>query len=199
MTASSKLPKGEKTREGLVASALATFHAQGYRGTGLNQLIQESGFPRGSLYFHFPGGKEAIATAAVVLAQDLIGQGIDMAFAAASTPLEALKLIVDGFAQELAASNYARGCPVTTIALETGEDTPALGLACAQSYQDWLARIARHLVAAGIAAERAPRLATFALSAIEGALVLARAGRSRAPLDDVVAEIAPLFHTRDAR
>ena len=186
-------PKGESARARLVSAALDTFHAQGYRGTGMAQLVAESGFPRGSLYFHFPGGKEEIATAAITRAREEIGQGIDLAFEAASDPIGALRLIVDAFANELATSDYARGCPVTTVALETDANTPQLGIACAGSYADWQARIAGHLREAGYAQARATRLATFSLSAIEGALILARAARSREPLDDVVEELALLF------
>ena len=186
-------PKGESAKARLVHAALNTFHAQGYRGTGMAQLVAESGFPRGSLYFHFPGGKEEIATAAISQARDEIGQGIDLAFEAASDPIGALRLIVDAFANELASSDYARGCPVTTVALETSADTPRLEATCASAYVDWQARIARHLREAGFSEARASRLATFALSAIEGALILARSARSRAPLDDVMEELSLLF------
>lgn len=186
-------PKGESAKARLVHAALNTFHAQGYRGTGMAQLVAESGFPRGSLYFHFPGGKEEIATAAISQARDEIGQGIDLAFEAASDPVGALRLIVDAFANELASSDYARGCPVTTVALETNADTPRLEAVCASAYVDWQARITRHLHDAGFAEARASRLATFALSAIEGALILARSARSRAPLDDVMEELSLLF------
>jgi len=190
-----KAVKGRETRRRLVTAALSVFHAQGYRGTGLSQLVAESGFPRGSLYFHFPRGKEELAVAAIALAKDEIGAGIDAAFAAATDPAGALRLIADVFARELEASNYARGCPVTTVALEAGDDTPDLQAICADSYEDWLARIAAHLRAAGFAANRATRLAGFSFSAIEGALILARARRSRAPLDDVATELSFLLNT----
>tara|TARA_R110000868_G_scaffold94003_3_gene259810 strand:+ start:554 stop:1168 length:615 start_codon:yes stop_codon:yes gene_type:complete len=190
-----KTSKGEATKARLVASALSTFHTQGYRGTGVNQLLSESGVPRGSLYFHFPGGKEEIASAAIAEARDQIGAGIDLAFAMAPDIGGALHLIVDGFAGVLEQSDFARGCPVTTVALEADRDTPLLSETCAGTYADWRQRLTTHLLTAGIAPARAPRLATFALSAIEGALILARAERSRAPLDDAVAELELLFQT----
>lgn len=190
-----KAPKGRETRQRLVTAALSAFHAQGYRGTGLSQLVDASGFPRGSLYFHFPGGKEELAVAAITQAKDEIGAGIDAAFAATASPAEAMRLIADAFARELETSNYARGCPVTTVALEADEDTPALQAVCAASYEDWLARIETRLTAAGFAPERAARLAAFSFSAIEGALILARARRSRGPLDDVAAELSLLLNT----
>lgn len=190
-----KALKGRETRQRLVTAALSVFHAQGYRGTGLSQLVDESGFPRGSLYFHFPGGKEELAVAAIGRAKDEIGAGIEWAFAAAADPAEALRLIADAFGRELETSNYARGCPVTTVALEAGEDTPELRAVCAAAYEDWLARIETHLTVAGFAPDRASRLAAFSFSAVEGALILARTRRSLVPLDDVAAELSLLLNT----
>lgn len=191
--ASPRHAKGEDTRKKLVEAALGSFQAQGYRGTGLSRLLSESGFPRGSLYFHFPDGKEQLGVAAMLLARGEIGTGIDTAFEVAKNPTEALRLIADGFAAELEASGFARGCPVTTVALEAGDDTPGLRAACAQTYDDWIERLTAHLKAAGMGPARARRLATFALSAIEGALILSRSRRSTVPLYEAVDELSLLL------
>ncbi|MEV7027919.1 helix-turn-helix domain-containing protein, partial [Kitasatospora sp. NPDC093558] len=60
--------KGEETRARLIAGARALIEAQGYFGSGVNQIVAESGAPRGSLYFHFPEGKDQLVTAALVQA-----------------------------------------------------------------------------------------------------------------------------------
>ena len=57
------MSKGDATRERMVESATRLFMAQGYAATGLKQIIEEGEAPRGSLYFHFPGGKEELAVA----------------------------------------------------------------------------------------------------------------------------------------
>lgn len=53
------------SREKILAAATRLFQLQGYYGTGLNQIIKESGAPKGSLYYHFPDGKEQLAIEAV--------------------------------------------------------------------------------------------------------------------------------------
>ena len=45
---------------------------QGYASTGLQQILTESGAPKGLLYYCFPKGKEELAEAAVTLAGILI-------------------------------------------------------------------------------------------------------------------------------
>jgi TetR/AcrR family transcriptional repressor of lmrAB and yxaGH operons len=49
----------------LLGTAADLFQRQGYHGTGLNQILAESGAPKGSLYHYFPEGKEALAAAAL--------------------------------------------------------------------------------------------------------------------------------------
>jgi len=58
--------KGERTRKKLVDATAALLRRQGYHATGLSDIVAESGAPRGSLYFHFPGGKDELARAALL-------------------------------------------------------------------------------------------------------------------------------------
>src|SRR5215472_7794917 len=51
----------ESKREGIVAAALDRFHADGYNATGVKDIIDAAGVPKGSFYNHF-GSKESLAT-----------------------------------------------------------------------------------------------------------------------------------------
>ena len=48
-------------KEELVARVSAVFREHGYDGTSLARLQEATGLGRGSLYHHFPGGKEEMA------------------------------------------------------------------------------------------------------------------------------------------
>ena len=53
------------SRDAFVSSTAKLLRRQGYAATGLNEIVARSGAPRGSLYFHFPGGKQELALAAM--------------------------------------------------------------------------------------------------------------------------------------
>ena len=62
-----------------LAAAARLFRQQGYHGTALHDILAASGSPRGSLYFHFPKGKEEIGEAALTLAGEAVRQAIAQA------------------------------------------------------------------------------------------------------------------------
>ncbi len=49
------------TRERIIYASAELFRRQGYPGTGLKQVVAEAQAPFGSLYHHFPGGKQQLA------------------------------------------------------------------------------------------------------------------------------------------
>jgi len=78
---------------------------------------------------------------------------------------------------------------VATVALETAAGSDPLQEACAEIYTSWEAVLRAQL------ADRqdADDLAVTILALIEGALLLARAHRSRRPLDSVARQIGTLL------
>ena len=55
------MPRTTDARVKAIETAERLFRVQGYAATGLTQIIEESGSPKGSFYFHFPGGKRQLA------------------------------------------------------------------------------------------------------------------------------------------
>jgi TetR/AcrR family transcriptional repressor of lmrAB and yxaGH operons len=176
------MAKGIDSREKTLAAAAKLFRQQGYHGTALQEILRAGGSPRGSLYFHFPNGKEEIGEAALALA----GEGVRHAIARAAESSESAEIFVARIARGMLAnleeSDYTEGCPIATTALETAAQSKILGAATRNAFQKWEHEISRGLERFGIGASDAEELATSVLSLLEGALLLARTYRSPAPM-----------------
>lgn len=177
--------KGERSRAKLVGATAELLQRQGYHATGLVQIVQESGAPRGSLYFYFPGGKEELACTALAESGEAWRQRLEAVIAAAPEPATAVSEVCRVLGEALAASGYERGCPLATVALEASAASDAVREVCATHYARWEASIAARLARAGVDPGRAAEMATFTLATIEGALLLAKVKRDLAPLEQV--------------
>jgi TetR/AcrR family transcriptional repressor of lmrAB and yxaGH operons len=177
----------------MVEAAAKLLWAQGFHATGLQQIVKESDTPRGSLYFHFPGGKEQLAVEALRAAGRRMTDTIERALATHDDLVEALRDFVGLFVGGMQKSDYQRGCPLATVALETSATSDEIRRACDEQFSEWRGLIAARLRSRGSDAERADALATLTLSAIEGALILSRAARDTKPLEDVGDQLVALF------
>ena len=172
--------KGERTKQKLVDATAVLLRRQGYHATGLSAIVDQSGAPRGSLYFYFPGGKDELAVAALDQAGAFWRARLEAAVAGATDLGTAIDSVVKVLADDLAASSWENGCPVAAVALESTSD--AVHAAVQRHYTRWLDDIATRITAFGLAKPAAKQLALVALAAIEGALLLAKVQRSKQPL-----------------
>lgn len=172
-----KKSKGELTREKLVGVAAELFHARGYHAVGLNEICAAGELPKGSVYYHFPQGKEEIAIAVIDASKMQIGAQLAQARAAADSIADFIDLVLAQFASNLQQSDFQKGCPITTINLEMAGESEPIRLACANAFEFWI-----DISAEAMDRPDARSIAQTLFLAIEGALILARAQRSTAPL-----------------
>lgn len=183
------------TRDQIIEITCGLLEMQGYHATGLNQIIRESGSPKGSLYHYFPGGKEELATEAIRHVGQIVLQRIQQNLAAIDDPVEAIRAFIMQIAHSVEASGFRAGGPITTIAMETASTSERLRQECHVIYTQWQNAFADKLVNGGLSPERAARLAVMIISAIEGGIILCRTGRSREPLEQVAVEVAILLQS----
>jgi TetR/AcrR family transcriptional repressor of lmrAB and yxaGH operons len=176
------MAKASDSKGKTLAAAAKLLRQQGYHGTALHDILAASGSPRGSLYFHFPKGKEEIGEAALMLSAEAVRQGIAKAAEASESAEIFLERMVRGMAADLERSDYKEGCPIATTALEAAAQSEVLGAATRNAFKKWELEIKRGLFRFGMAAGDADLAATLVLSQLEGALLLARTYRSLEPL-----------------
>ncbi|GAA2807023.1 TetR/AcrR family transcriptional regulator [Saccharopolyspora taberi] len=179
----------------MLDTAMGLFQRQGYHATGLNQVLKESEAPRGSLYFHFPGGKQQLAAEAVEVAGRRMCELIEELLRRAEDPEQAAALLVDAFSAVLEGSDFQSGCPIATVALEATADSSEVRSACGGAYGSWLEVLESRFVDWGVPGDEAGDLAAVALSMVEGALLLARVQRDVSVLRAVGRRLAALLES----
>ena len=181
-------------RERMVRSALALISVQGVSGTGMREVVGHATAPRGSLQHYFPQGKDQLVREALALAGRTAARSVTRVRdgGAAFRPSDVLAVMVGAWRRWLTESDYALGCPAVASMADVGAGTPGVREAVVEVFAVWQGAVEEVLREAGLPAERAAAWGTVLLSALEGAIVLSRARRSLAPLDAVLAELAPV-------
>jgi len=167
------MPRPDHSRAALIESAATLFRRQGYAATGVNQILEAADAKAGSLYHHFPGGKQELAAAVV----DTSGQAIERLlrkFLGTDAPAPDvvdrwIDLLVGGLA-----GDPRDGCPIEPIATESVSASPLVRAASARAFTGWCAAIADRLRAGGWRADDADTTALAVIALIEGALILSR-------------------------
>lgn len=183
------MARAAKHKQELVRTAMRLFRRQGYASTGLQQIVDESGAPKGSLYHYFPSGKEALAEAAVEMAGGMIRQMLEAHAARALAPKSFVQAWCRTMAGWMEESGFQSGCPIATTLLETAPRSRAVSAAGRRAVDGWIDVIAGVLESDGSARREARRRAELLVAAMEGALILSRIRQSKAPIL-AVAELA---------
>ena len=170
------------TRQRLISVATRLFQQRGYHAIGLAEILALSETPKGSLYHHFPGGKPELAEACVTRIAEsslaavdrLSGSGLDM--------IGFLRRLAEVTAAWLQRTDWLDGSLLAVIGQEQGGANGPLSEAVRIAYQRIEMRLARWLMAEGVAVARARDMAATIIAAQEGALVLARSRHDAAPV-----------------
>lgn len=166
------------TRDRIVDASAELMRRQGYAATGVKQIVTAAQAPFGSLYHHFPGGKEQLGAEAIRTSGALYEQLIPAVFDPAPDLPTAVRAFFAGAAEHLAATDFADACPIATIALEVSSSSEVMREACAEVFERWLAAGVERFVVGGLSEKQGRELAVSMFAALEGAFVLARAARS---------------------
>ncbi len=177
------------TRTRMIETTARLLQHRGYHGASLNEILEACGAPRGSLYFHFPGGKEQLAIEATRAAVDEATQALAAMLAQSKNAAAGVRAYAEAAAQLMRESDYTFGCPVSPLILDASGGVAELAKLCRDAFETWTAMIAATLAAAGAPKGRAASLALLSVTAIEGALLAARAYRDIKPLMTVGAEL----------
>jgi TetR/AcrR family transcriptional regulator, lmrAB and yxaGH operons repressor len=177
------------TRARILSAALRLFRKRGYHGAGLNDILEMANAPKGSLYHHFPDGKEEIGVAVVAE----ITRSILMLFASSRARTTAAVVLQAGeqMSHTIERTNHEL-CTLFTAFLAERSTSPKLGLAVANAYAEMTEAIQTRLLADGMKPRLAKDRATAVVMLLEGGAMIAQAQQSVAPFRLAVKQAAAL-------
>ncbi len=188
-----RTPAGQSTRDQIIAATCDLLEAQGFHATGMAEIIQASGAPRGSLYYYFPDGKEGLVAEAIARSGEAAAQRIKATLDIGECRAHAFTHFTDQIAAAIEQSGFRSGGPLTAVAMETTTTSERLNLACREAYDRLKQAFDERLIAAGYAQAKAAELAEFITAAIEGGIILSRTYHSGDPLRRIGRQVAAML------
>jgi TetR/AcrR family transcriptional regulator, lmrAB and yxaGH operons repressor len=187
--------KRSDTRKKMLVSAAQVMRERGAAGVTIDEVLARSGAPRGSVYYHFPDGRNQILTEALRYSGDSITAMIDDAAGWGARAL--LREFVEFWQRLLTDADFTAGCPVVAAAIGSNDDDPKLSAEAGVILGRWCTALTGAFVNDGFADDDAASLAVMAIAALEGAIVLSRSTRCVQPLSQVGEQLEFLIKARE--
>ena len=181
------------TRQQMIDGTVHLLARGGMQQTSFATVLEHTGAPRGSIYHHFPEGKDQLVSEAVALSG---ARSIALIRAWRGEPADVIaERFLAAWRMLLTATNFSAGCAVAAVTTST--DSAEVREGTATVFRTWREELALLLAEGGIPERRAPALAALLIAAAEGAVLMSRAEQRIEPFDDVTAEV--LARVRAAR
>jgi TetR/AcrR family transcriptional repressor of lmrAB and yxaGH operons len=186
-----------EVRERMIAGAMALLARRGLSGASFSDVLSATGAPRGSLYHHFPNGKQELVAAAIERAGSVLAEALaPVAGAPAGAVVERFLAI---WRTVLTRSDCEAGCAVMAVAAAP-ESADMLAQA-AGVFRAWSGQLTDLLGRGGVPAGEASGFAVMMIASVEGAVALSRAERSLEPFEAVAGQLirqARLMTSKDS-
>lgn len=161
------------SKEKILLTASKLFQVKGYNATGLNEILKESGTPKGSLYYYFPNGKEELALEAIKLANEAITNRLKFTLDKYKNPIDSIQHLIKNIINDLKKDMKLQDLSISLIALETYLSSEPLRKACSEAFMVLGTMYAKKLIESGFSKEIAEELGNFIQITIEGAITVA--------------------------
>ena len=179
----------ESVRDRMVVGAAELLSRAGVAEASFRNVLAHTGAPRGSIYHHFPGGKDELVSEAMRhIGGRLVGA---LRRTPVGSPDDVVVTFAGLFRRLLVDSSVEAGCAVAAVVSSAGPGSEP-SAAAAQVLRAWRRELEALFATAGVASARCPSLAALTVATVEGALVLARADGDVATFDAAITELAAL-------
>jgi TetR/AcrR family transcriptional regulator, lmrAB and yxaGH operons repressor len=182
-------------RERMIDGAIRLLAQQGLQATSFAEVLELTGAPRGSVYHHFPEGKDELVSAAVDRAGARALRALNGKSGASAEELTTLFLGI--WRELLVRTQCGAGCAVLAVTVAT--TSPELLQHAGAVFRSWRGQLAELFEHGGLSAREAAQFAATLVAASEGAVVLSRAEQSLEPFDLVADQLLDQVRTLSMR
>ena len=182
------------TKKKMLISAAEVMRERGAAGVTIDEVLARSGAPRGSVYYHFPDGRNQILAEALQYSGDSITAMIDDAAGRGAKAL--LREFIEYWERLLTDGDFTAGCPVVAAAIGS-DDEPKLSAEAGAILGRWCTALTQAFVNDGFDEDDAASLAVMSIAAMEGAIVLSRSTCCVRPLSQVSEQLEFLIKARE--
>ena len=172
-------------RRRMTGGALRLLATGGFQATSFSNVLELTGAPRGSIYHHFPGGKDELVIAALDLAE--ANASAALTAAGGTTPAEVADAFLEMWRHLLVQTECGAGCSVLGVTVSA--DSPDVLERAAEIFREWRASLTQRLTDAGLEPSTAGPFAALLIAGAEGAVVLSRAEKSIEPFETVATQL----------
>lgn len=183
------------TRSRILQAAQRLFRKRGYHATGLNDILELAQAPKGSMYHHFPAGKEEIGVYVI----ENITSGLLGLFE--QSRARSMQAVVQQVGEQLvivAEKTQFEICALFSAFVAERKTSPLLGEAVAIAYGRMLDALQARMVQDGTTARAAKEKAQVVVALLEGGSLLAQARQDAALFRAAVKQAALICRVGDA-
>jgi TetR/AcrR family transcriptional regulator, lmrAB and yxaGH operons repressor len=182
------------TKTLMIRAAADLMQRKGFTGTGVAEILSLSKAPRGSLYYHFPGGKREIVLEAIAYTRRLFSRDLT-AVAHNSSSLEDYWTALGALSKrDLLATDFDASCPIAATALDVFVEERDILQACSGALTHWAQILSQGISQHAKTAPTDPSIGILVLNALFGATMAARAARDTRVIDQTIELLSGYIH-----
>ncbi|MFF2090860.1 TetR/AcrR family transcriptional regulator [Paenibacillus sp. NPDC058174] len=175
----------QNSRDLMIEGAVKLLGQRGVQAASFTEIMKATGAPRGSIYHHFPEGKEQLVKEAVELAGKRALNFLDPH--QGQPAVIVVEKFISLWRMLLSHFNFEIGCSV--LAVTVGSESPDMLEQAAAVFRQWSDQLTAMLLAGGVASGQAKGLANLVISSCEGAVAISRAQKSFDTFDTVAEQL----------
>ncbi|AOZ91158.1 TetR/AcrR family transcriptional regulator [Paenibacillus crassostreae] len=174
----------------IINISTALFQKKGYLGVGLNEILKACNLSKGSLYHHFPNGKEELLIACLHSLNEAITTDMEEIFQHYPSTVTATQAMIKKLIEQFERDGMITGYTFSSIVSEIGSLSEPVRYACALSFTKIEGIFSNKLVTDGFSEETARSIALMMTAAIEGSIMLCLTQQTSEPLK-IVSQVLP--------